>query len=562
MPLKPIFDKAPLTAMNAQPLRAGLVRMESAVMNKLYQLTAMTNEPAAFEGTFRLACILTAKPAEVPVVAKIRAMLAAQKADGSFMLSFKDSVAVLRAAWALYEFEARKPLLEHIARWCAFAVQHWDDLMADDDIWAYSADLLELLENLYRVTGKAAVLALCERVATQTMGWSSVLNTISSQRPTSKSVTKEELKAGLAKESGSREGYYTHFARVNHAESLADGARSTMMKGWFSGSATELNATRNGWERLYRHHGAVCGGLTSDEMLEGTSPAEVVSTAALGAWAEALCAAAMGDKADWAFASLERMAYNAMPACMVEDKLLAFQRVNTLSAEVDAGACFALRDGHAERALLRMVRGYAAMASAAVTATADGANINLYLPGRFAAPVEDELLIFTVKAAAKGASITVHCKQATEATVRLRVPAWSRNTEVTVNGADNHGEVKNDMITFDRTWHDGDVINLTYEQSLNVEDGHHQGKYILRGPVVMALPVEGDNWKKAFVYASAEDNRVLATLDEAKEWKVKGNMPADLPVLPETTGNTAEYALVPYAKATARIALFPGRKQA
>ena len=562
MPLKPIFDKAPLTAMNAQPLRAGLVRMESTVMSKLYQLTAMTNEPAAFEGTFRLACIVTAKPGEEPVVAKIRAMLSAQKEDGSFMLSFKDTVAVLRAAWALYELEARKPLLEHIARWCAFAVQHWDDLMADDDIWVFSADLLELLENLYRVTGKSAVLTLCERVADQTMGWASVLNTVSSQRPTAKNVTKEELAAGLNKENGSREGYYTHFARVNHAESLADGARSTMMKGWFSGSATELNATRNGWERLYRHHGAVCGGLTSDEMLEGTSPVEVVSTAALGAWVEALCTAAMGDKADWAYTALERMAYNAMPACMDGDKLLAFQRVNTLSNEVDEAACFSVSADHADRALLRMVRGYAALASAAVTAQQDGGCINLYLPGRYAVPVEDELLILTVKPAANGVNITVHCKKETEATLRLRMPAWSKSTEVTVNGADNHIEVKNGLMAFDRTWHDGDVIALTYEQTLSVESGHHQGKYVLRGPVLMALPVEGDNWKKAFVSAAKEENAVCALLADVPEWKVKAGVPADVPVLPETQGEAVSCALMPYAKVSARIALFPGRKQA
>ena len=562
MPLKPIFDKAPLTAMNAQPLRAGLVRMESTVMNKLYQLTAMANEPAAFEGTFRLACIVTAKPGEEPIVAKIRAMLAAQKEDGSFMLSFKDSVAVLRAAWALYELEARKPLLEHIARWCAFAVQHWDDLMADDDIWVYSADLLELLENLYRVTGKSAVLTLCERVATQTMGWSSVLNTVSSQRPTSKTFTKEELAAGLNKENGSREGYYTHFARTNHAESLADGARSTMMKGWFSGSATELNATRNGWERLYRYHGAVCGGLTSDEMLQGTSPVEVVSTAALGAWVEALCTAAMGDKSEWAYAALERMAYNAMPACMAGDKLLSFQRVNALSNEVDEAACFSVAADHNDRALLRMVRGYAALASSAIAAQQDGACINLYLPGRYAVPVEEELFILTVKPSATGANISVHCKKETEATLRLRIPAWSKNTEVTVNGADNHGDVKNGMMTFARTWHDGDVITLTYEQSLSVESSHHQGKSILRGPVLMALPVEGDNWKKAFVSAAKEENTVCAMLADVQEWKVKAGVPADVPVLPETKGEAASFALVPYAKAPARIALFPGRKQA
>ncbi len=562
MPLKPIFEKAPLATMTCQPLRAGLVRMESAVMTKLYALTAQANDPADLEGAFRLACIVSAKPGEEPVAAKIRALLSTQKEDGSFALSFRESVAVLRAAWALYEYEARKLLLDHIARWCAYAVQHWEDLMADDGIWANPADLLELLENLYRVTGKSAVLTLCERVANQTMVWSGVLNTMSSQRPTSRTLTLDELSNGLAKENGSREGYYTQFLRTNHAESLADGARSTMMKGWYSGSATELNATRNGWARLYRHHGAIIGGLTSDEMLEGAAPTEAVSTAALGAWAEALCSAAMGDKAEWAFDALERMAFNAMPACLNGEKLSAFQWVNALNAEPADKNCFCVADDHASRSLTRLVRGYAALASTAVTAHTEGACINLYMAGRYAVPMEEELLIFTVKASAKGANIAVHCKGEIQATVRMRMPAWSRNTEVTVNGSDNHCEVKNGMFAFDRTWHDGDVINLTFDQTLSVEDGHHQGKYILRGPFVMALPVEGTNWQKALVSADTKENRNVAILDTVASWKAKGDLPADIPVLPETAGEAAAYSLTPYAKTTARIALFPGRKQA
>ena len=561
MPLKPIFDKAPLMTMTAQPLRAGLVRMENAAMTKLYAMTAFANDPAALEGAFRLACVVTAKPGEEPVAAKIRALLDTQKQDGSFAASFKDSVAILRAAWALYEYEARKPLLDPIARWCAFAVQHWDDLMADDDIWTCSADLLELLENLYRVTGKSAVLTLCERVANETMGWSSVLNTVSSQRPTSKAVTKEEIEAGLAKENGSREGYYTHFCRINHTESLADGARSTMMKGWYSGSATELGATKNGWERLSRHHGAVCGGLTSDELLEGTSPAEVISTAALGAWAEALCAAALAEKSEWAYDALERMAYNAMPACINGDELLAFQRVNALNEQVNTNQCFRVDADHAGRAMVRLSRGYAALASSVVTARADGACINLYMPGRYAVPMGEGLLIFNISVTAKGANITVHGREETRATVRLRMPAWSRSTEVMVNGADNHAEVKNGLMAFDRTWHDGDVITIAFTPEIKVADGHHQGKYVLRGPVLMALPAE-EAWQKAFVAVAAEDNRVVALLDQVKEWKCKGNVPADIPVLPETVGAPEKHQLAPYAKTTARIALFPGRKQA
>ncbi|MDD6051077.1 MAG: glycoside hydrolase family 127 protein [Clostridiales bacterium] len=562
MPLKPIFDKAPLTAMNCQPLRAGLVRMDSAAMKKLYAMTANTNAPADLEGTFRLACIVTPKPSEEPVTAKLRALLLSQREDGSFALSFKDSVMLLRAAWALYEYEGRKPLLEHIARWCAFAVQHWDDLMADQDIYVFSADLLELLENLYRVTGKTAVLTLCERVANQTMSWSGVLNTLSSQRPTSKAVTREELSGGLAREQGSQEGYYTQFYRANHAESLADGARSAMARGWYSGSATELNATRIGWERLSRHHGAICGGLTSDEMLEGTSPSAAVSTVALGAWAEALCTAAMGDHAMWAFEALERMAFNAMPATLVGDKLLAFQRVNTLVADPDTADCLNVTPDHAARALNRLVRGYAALASSAVTAWADGAGVNLYMPGRYAIPMGDELLMLTVGANATGASITIHCKQPTEATIRLRMPAWSRNTDVAVNGADIQGEVMHSVMAFNRTWHDGDVIELTFEQTLTVADGHHQGRYVLRGPVLMALPVKGNPWQRALVSAEADEHRVIANMCAVKAWKAKSDVPADVPVLPDTADEPQVFALTPYARTAERIALFPGRKKA
>lgn len=270
---------------------------------------------------------------------------------------------------------------------------------------------------------------------------------------------------------------------------------------------------------------------------------------------------ALNEKNEWAYAALERMAFNAMPATLQGDTLAAFQRVNALNAQVDESVCFWMNDNHAARALNRMARGYAALASSVVTVRADGADVNLYMPGRFAVPVEDELLIFTMKATGKAAELTVHCKRETEATVRLRIPAWSRSTEVMVNHADSHQEVKNGMMSFDRTWHDGDVITLTFDQTLYVEDGHHQGKAIYRGPVLMALPVADDNWRQAFVAACEDENRVVAKLASVKEWKVKDGVPADLPVLPEA-GDAAEFALAPYARTAARIALFPGRKQA
>ena len=82
MPLKPIFDKAPLTAMTSQALRAGMVRSEHENLKRLQALLAGDDTPAALEPAFRLTCLTQAEPAESEAAANIRRALAAQKQDG------------------------------------------------------------------------------------------------------------------------------------------------------------------------------------------------------------------------------------------------------------------------------------------------------------------------------------------------------------------------------------------------------------------------------------------------------------------------------------------------
>lgn len=562
MPLKPIFDKAPLTALSCQPLRAGMVRSNHAKLRQLQQLAAADAHPAMLEGAFRLSCLLMTEPAEGEAAARIRMTLAAQKEDGSFDMSVSDAVAILRACWALYEYEARKPLLEHILRWCVWATQNWEAVIADDGVWANPAELLELLENLYRVSGKASLLTLVERLSAQTMPWSGVLNTMNTQRAISRSISREELDTCLAIEKNSRDGYYTHFVRTNTPENLADGARAAMARGWHSGSATELNAARNGWERLVRYHGAVCGGLTADEMLEGTSPSAPISAAAVGAWLEALSAAACDKQADWAWEAMERMAINAVPACIGDAGIRAFQRVNVLEDHADANDCFRVSGDHDARALRRLVRGCAALASSAVTVRPDGFGVNMYIPGRYYVPVGEGMLVLTLREGEGQRSIQINCKQEVRATVRLRVPAWSRSTEITVNGMEGNAgkDCSASHMTIERTWHDGDVIVVSLEETLRVLEGHHQGKYVMKGPRLMALPVDGEGWQKSLLSVSMEEGAVTAQLDEVSSWKRKGFVPADVPVLPVPSGKEAVSAvLVPYAQTTQRIALFPGR---
>ena len=92
MPLKPVFDKAPLTMLTSQPLRAGQVRVNLPALTRLYAQVENRREPLLLEGAFRLACLVKADAMQSPAVTAIREAAAAQREDGSFALTIEDSV--------------------------------------------------------------------------------------------------------------------------------------------------------------------------------------------------------------------------------------------------------------------------------------------------------------------------------------------------------------------------------------------------------------------------------------------------------------------------------------
>ena len=307
MPLKPVFDKAPLTMLTSQPLRAGQARVNLPALTRLYAQVENRREPLLLEGAFRLACLVKADAMQSPAVTAIREAAAAQREDGSFALTIEDSVYVLRAVWALYEAEAKKEDLTVLLRWFQWAAKQWDDIAADEYVRAFPADLLELLEKVYRITGIPAMLKLARTLSASTTNWSGVLTATPIQTPVSKAVSAEELDAGLKKENGDLEGYYTRLALTTNAAALADGARAALARGWLNGSATEMNAAKTGWEKISRYHGAICGGLTANPMLAGGNPSTGIFNDTLGAWAEAFVCAGMGAHAVWAWDELERL---------------------------------------------------------------------------------------------------------------------------------------------------------------------------------------------------------------------------------------------------------------
>jgi len=289
---------------------------------------------------------------------------------------------------------------------------------------------------------------------------------------------------------------------------------------------------------------------------KSASPSAAVDTAAVGAWAEAFAAQVTVEESVWAFEALETLLVNAMPAAMQGDKLLAFQRVNSLQTDCGIQGCYRA-DGDAERALVRLSRAWAAAAGVAVTARPAGADVNLYLPGQYTMKLDDATVRLSMTGDEGVHTLCIAAKKPVKAALRLRIPGWTENACIRVNDEGADEGRPGTYLTLEREWHNGDVVTIEFPQTLRVAEGYHQSASVFYGAKLMAY-VPGKDWGMALCgEPMVKAGKVVASFAPVKDWKTEGDVPADMPVRPETEDNAVEAELVPYAKAAVRMAQFP-----
>ena len=83
-----------------------------------------------------------------------------------------------------------------------------------------------------------------------------------------------------------------------------------------------------------------------------------------------------------------------------------------------------------------------------------------------------------------------------ETPLRLRIPAWSRETVISVNGRETDFEIRNGYAEISEAWNDGDVIDLHFDMRVRIvrakdldpgaspEAARHAA--LMRGPIVLA----------------------------------------------------------------------------
>ncbi len=143
-----------------------------------------------------------------------------------------------------------------------------------------------------------------------------------------------------------------------------------------------------------------------------------------------------------------------------------------------------------------------------------GPVVNLYAPGEWKYNLQggNELVLKQHTDYPRSGEVEISLGQQKTAryTLSLRIPGWSKNNRISVNG-DVVSASANGYVSIDREWKDGDkvAISLDMRGRVILAPGNANQMAVMRGPVVLAL----DN------RLVKEENQNLWLLHEGYDWK-------------------------------------------
>lgn len=122
----------------------------------------------------------------------------------------------------------------------------------------------------------------------------------------------------------------------------------------------------------------------------------------------------------------------------------------------------------------------------------DGATVNFFVDGNYHVQIPGGKAIDITQQTDYPVSGNINLKvslaQNENFTLRVRIPAWSKQSVVTINGENLSGVVAGQYIEIKRNWKTGDMVSLTLDMRARLMQlgSPQQNIAIVRGPVVLA----------------------------------------------------------------------------
>ncbi|WP_137403023.1 beta-L-arabinofuranosidase domain-containing protein [Echinicola rosea] len=494
------------------------------------------------------------------------------------------------------------------------------------DKWTFWAnrrggDNLQVVYWLYNITGDEFLMDLGDLIAEQTFPWTRVFlndeNNVDPQSPwyfyqmKRYPFDQEEIDLLTVSKIGGI-----------HTVNLAQGLKMPAVRYLQDKDKQHLAATKEALADIRKYHGQPQGMYGGDEPLHGNDPVRGVEFCSVAEGMFSL-ETILKITGDMSFADqLEKITYNALPTQASDDFMTRqyFQAANQVKLTDKMEVSFETNHHKGTDFVFGTLSGYPCCTSNMHQswpkyvqnlwyATADGGVAALlYAPSEVALKVGNGATLKVKEQTGYPFRETVNFSMTLSEPAafpfHLRIPAWTNNPQIRINGNSWKGTIRDQVAIIDRAWKSGDQVTLQLPMEIKSSQWYQFSTAIERGPLVYALKIEDkkvpkdrhdgygkfyevhpvSDWNYGLLQHELDDIQEHVKVEEA-DWdgaypwnlenapvqlKMSGakvpewSLHRDVPVMPgfwsksiQDTSLVEEITLVPYGCTTLRITEFP-----
>lgn len=400
-----------------------------------------------------------------------------------------------------------------------------------------------------------------------------------------------------------------------HVVNTTQGFKYPFYKYLLTGDKRYLESLKKGLERIGADHGRIDNLPNADEGAKDNQATNGTETCAV---VEGMLSFELGGEItgeSYLYDLLESYAYNNLPNCF-DYEISAynyFQLENSvLMSHGQHGFCNDHGDSNAlgisgfECCFSNMHMGYPKFVQNMWVTEGDSLVLAAYGANEMETQINGKRIAFeevtdypyrdTVKLVYKGEKANLKLK--------LRIPSWSQETHIYVNGEEKRLNVCGSYALIDREFNPLDVIEIVFRSEIKVRDFHLNTMYVKKGAVIYCMPVAEDwrqitdfdyrgikydgkestkNWEiypkepwnftfRKNTEMKYEENdkyssplpaspqnipcKISLKMEQAKNWNLCGNKAATIAAA-KTDGKEYEKYLIPTAFTRLKISVFP-----
>jgi len=385
------------------------------------------------------------------------------------------------------------------------------------DKWSFwanrrGADNLMIVYWLYNITGEAFLLELAELIHEQTFPYTRVfLNDSCQQYNTLDHLYHYNIGNRYPFDEELIDRLCIEQLQSFHCVNLAQGIKAPVIYYQQHPDEKYLQAVRKAFSDIKKFHGQPQGMYGADEPMHGNDPTKGVEFCSVVEMMFSLeNIIQITGEADF-LDHLEKIAYNALPTQAKDDytarqyfqaanqAMLTRTRHNFYEDDSHDGTdlCYGLLTGY-PCCTCNMHQGWPKFTQNLWLATEDrGIAALLYAPSTVTAKVDSGKEIKIMEETNYPFEESIHFTLSLPSQIRfpfhLRIPAWCSSAEVFINGVSHQKYPGGQIIVLDRTWDDGDRIELNLPMHVEISRWAENSAVVERGPLVYALKIE-EEW--------------------------------------------------------------------